>query len=71
MRPSIPKAHGVGEEEDMLLEAMAGADPMALGGVVLTDPAEVATDLAEVDMDLLLEGEEYQWVQWQPEQALA
>ena len=55
----------------MLLEAMAGADPMALGGVVPTDPAEVATDLAEVDMDLLLEGEEYQWVQWQPEQALA
>ena len=55
----------------MLLEDMAGADPMVPGGVVLTDPAEVATDLAEVDMDLPVEGEEYQWVQWQPEQAPA
>ena len=71
MRLSIPKAHGVGEEEGMLLEDMAGADPMALGGVVPTDPAEVASDLAEVDMDLQMEGGEYQWVPWQPEQALA
>ena len=55
----------------MLLEDMAGVDPIVLGGVVLTDPAEVATDLAEVDMDLRVEGEEYQWVQSQPEQALA
>ena len=55
----------------MLLEDMAGADPMALGGVVPTDPAEVATDLEEVDMDLPLEGEECRWVQWQPEQVLA
>ena len=44
---------------------------MALGGVVLTDPAEVATDLVEVDMDLSMEGEGSQWVQWQPEPALA
>ena len=55
----------------MLLEDMAGADPMALGGVVPTDPAGVASGLAEVDMDLPMEGEEYQWVPWQPEQALA
>ena len=55
----------------MLLEDMAGVDPMALGGVVPTDPAEVASDLAEVDMDLQMEGGEYQWVPWQPEQALA
>ena len=55
----------------MVLEDMAGADPMAPGGVVSTDPAEVATDLVEVDMDLLMEGEEYQWVQWRPESVLA
>ena len=55
----------------MLLEGIAGVDPMALGGAVLTDPAEVASDPAEVDMDLSMEGEVYQWVPWQPEQALA
>ena len=69
MRRSTLKAHVEGEEVDMDLVDMAGVVPMALGGVVPTDPAEEATDLAEVGR--AMEGEESQWAQWQPEQALA
>lgn len=55
----------------MHLEDTVGADPTALGEVDLTDPAEVATVLAEAVTHLAVEGEEYQWVQWQSEQAPA
>lgn len=61
----------VGQEEDMHLEDMAGADLMAPGGEGRTDPAEVAMGQAEAATDLAMGGEEYQWARWQPEQALA
>lgn len=54
----------------MHLEDTAEADHTALGEVTPTDPAEVATELAEAATVLAMEGEVYQWEQWQPEQAL-
>ena len=70
MRLSIPKVRVVEREEDML-EDTAGADLTVLEGLEAMDPAEVATEEAEVATDLVMEGEEYQWAQWQLEQALA
>ena len=61
----------VEQEGDMQLEDMAGADPMVLAEVDPMDLAEVAMDQAEAVTDLAMEGVEYQWAQWQPEQAPA
>ena len=61
----------VGEEEDMHLEDTVEADLTALEEVDPTGPAEVAMDLAEAATDQDMEGEEYQWVRWQPEQGPA
>lgn len=55
----------------MHLEDMVEADLLDLGEVDPTGPAEVDTDQAEAATDQDLVGEEYQWVRWQPEQALA
>ena len=55
----------------MHLGGTAGADPTALGGGDPTGPAEVGMGQAEAVTDLAMEGEEYQWARWQPEQALA
>lgn len=48
----------------MDLEDTAGA------GLVPTGPTEAVMDQVEAAMDLAMEGGAYQWVQWQPEQAL-
>ena len=55
------------EEEDMDLEDTAGA---GLEEVAPTGPTEAVMDQVEAAMDLATEGGAYQWVQWQPEQAL-